>query len=92
MLDTPSHYRPTNLPKQILELAGKRLSNINKDFTNKEMTKAIDLLIDMCYNTNNFDVKNWQTFCKEVTMRDKHRNNNILNTLPELEGHIDAKI
>jgi MoaA/NifB/PqqE/SkfB family radical SAM enzyme len=85
MLDTPSHYRPTNLPKQVLELAGKRLSNISKDFANKDMAKAIDQLIDICYNTNDFNIKNWQIFCKEINMRDKHRNNNILNTLPELK-------
>ena len=85
MLDTPSHYRPTNLPKQVLELAGKRLSNISKDFANKDMAKAIDQLIDICYNTNDFNIKNWQIFCKEIRMRDKHRKNNIINILPELE-------
>ena len=57
MLDTPSHYRPTNLPKQILELAGKRLSNINKDFTNKETIILQKSLVLM--NTN-------QIYCWKV--------------------------
>ena len=42
MLDTPSHYRPTNLPKQVLELAGKRLSNINKENLKKILNDLIN--------------------------------------------------
>ena len=82
----PSFYQPTNLPKKLLKLAGDRLSNL------KNINTSTQQLINLCYNTSNFNEKKWQKFCKEIHMRDKHRNNNILNTLPELEGHFDAKI
>ena len=75
----PSFYQPTNLPKKLLKLAGDRLSNL------KNINTSTQQLINLCYNTSNFNEKKWQKFCKEIHMRDKHRNNNIVNILPELE-------
>ena len=75
----PSHYQVTNLPKELLKLAGDRLSKLKDNNTSTRQ------LINLCYNASNVNKKLWSNFCKEIHMRDKHRNNNIVNILPELE-------
>ena len=68
---------------EILKLAGDRLSKLENINTSTRQ------LINLCYNTNSFDKKLWWKFCQEIRMRDKHRKNNIINILPEIEEYFD---
>jgi len=34
----------------------------------------------------------WQTFCKEIQMRDKYRQNTITNIIPEIKEYMNAEI
>ena len=79
----PRYYQVTNLPTEILKLAGDRLSKLENINTSTRQ------LINLCYNTNSFDKKLWWKFCQEIRMRDKHRKNNIINILPEIEEYFD---
>jgi MoaA/NifB/PqqE/SkfB family radical SAM enzyme len=81
----PSHYQATNLPNKILKLAGDRLSKL------KNINTPTRQLINLCYNTNNFNKKLWLNFCKEIYMRDTHRKNNIISILPEIKEYFLSK-
>jgi len=88
ILDTPRHYRPNNLPKDLLDIAVKKLQNVKMDFANKDCIKKLHDLIAMCDRSDSDS--NWQRFCREITMRDKHRKNSITTVIPEIKEHMNA--
>jgi MoaA/NifB/PqqE/SkfB family radical SAM enzyme len=89
VLEEPAHFRPTNLPKSLLDLAMERLHNIDRNnFANKDTGKDIDNLIDMCKNPGT--AEDWQRFCTEIQMRDKFRKINIVNVIPEIKEYMNA--
>lgn len=90
ILESPEHYRPTNLPQSLLDIAAKRLQNVSKDFVNKDCHQKLDDLIEMC-KTSCADTS-WQNFCKEIQMRDKYRQNTITNIIPQIKEHMNAKV
>ena len=90
ILESPEHYRPTNLPQSLLDIAAKRLQNVSKDFVNKDCHQKLDDLIEMC-KTSCADTS-WQNFCKEIQMRDKYRQNTITNIIPEIKEYMNAEI
>ena len=84
IMDWPLHYRPTNLPQSLLNIAIKRLQNLKKDFENLECHQKLDDLIEMCKTS---DQTHWNSFCKEIIMRDNFRKNNVTNVIPEIGQH-----
>jgi len=90
ILESPDHFRPTNLPQSLLDIAVKRLQNVKKDFANKDCNQKIDDLIEMCKSSGATD--SWEEFCKEIIMRDEHRKNMITTIIPEMKEYIHAKI
>jgi len=83
ILENPLYYRPNNLPKECLELALSKLSLMNRTFKNTEIAESVDRLIKLCNNSTYNDVL-WKRFSKEINMRDKIRNVDIQNVLPEI--------
>mgnify|MGYP001209905634 FL=1 len=90
LLESPSHFRPTNLPRSLLDIAAKRLQNIAKNFVNKDCDQKLEDLINMCISSGGTD--RWNEFCNEIKTRDKHRKNMITNIIPEMKEYLDAKI
>jgi sulfatase maturation enzyme AslB (radical SAM superfamily) len=90
ILKSPNHFRPTNLPQSLLDIAVKRLQNVKRDFANQECNQKLDDLIEMCRSSSATGL--WQVFCNEIKMRDKHRKNMITNIIPEMKEYLDAKI
>ena len=90
ILESPTYFRPTNLPQSLLDIASKRLQNVKKEFANKDCNQKIDDLIEMCKSSMATD--HWAEFCNEIKMRDKHRKNMITNIIPEMKEYLDAKI
>jgi len=87
ILEGPLHYSPINLPDECLGIAVNRLSKLPKEFENQDTAGSVDKLIDMCNNTIVSNNKNnflWDSFIKEVKIRDKQRGNCIVDVLPEL--------
>ena len=87
IMDWPLHYRPTNLPQSLLNIAIKRLQNLKKDFENLECHQKLDDLIEMCKTS---DQTHWNSFCKEIIMRDNFRKNNVTNVIPEIGQHLES--
>ena len=87
ILDTPIHYRPTNLPQSLLDIASKRMQNIDKNFMLTDCNQKLDDLIVMCKQA---DLTNWNSFCSEITMRDNFRKNSIIDVIPEMQGHLQS--
>ena len=90
ILESPTHFRPTNLPQSLLDIAVKRLQNVKKDFANKECHQKFDDLIEMCRSSGS--TTHWKRFCEEIDMRDKHRKNSIIKVIPQMKEHMNAKI
>tara|TARA_E500000318_G_scaffold109802_1_gene123617 strand:+ start:1133 stop:2320 length:1188 start_codon:yes stop_codon:yes gene_type:complete len=90
VLESPSHFQPTNLPRSLLDIAAKRLQNIAKNFVNKDCDQKLEDLINMCISSGGTD--RWNEFCNEIKTRDKHRKNMITNIIPEMKEYLDAKI
>jgi len=90
ILESPEHFRPTNLPQSLLDIAVKRLQNVNKNFVNKDCHQKIDDLIGMC-STRGSDT-DWQIFCKNIKMRDKYRKNSITNIIPQIKEYMNGKV
>jgi MoaA/NifB/PqqE/SkfB family radical SAM enzyme len=90
ILESPTHFRPTNLPQSLLDIAVKRLQNVRKDFANKECHQKLDDLIEMCRSSGS--TTHWKRFCEEIEMRDKYRKNSITKVIPQMKEHIYAKI
>ena len=90
VLESPSHFQPTNLPRSLLDIAAKRLQNIAKNFVNKDCDQKLEDLINMCISSGGTD--RWNEFCNEIKTRDKHRKNMITNIIPEMKEYLDANI
>lgn len=86
ILTSPRHYGPTNLPQSLLDIAVKRLQNVKKGFLNMECNQKLDDLIEMCKTS---DQTHWNSFCKEILMRDNFRKNNIADVIPEIGQHLE---
>ena len=86
ILTSPNHYGPTNLPQSLLDIAIKRLQNVKKNFKNTECHQKLDDLIEMCKIS---DQTHWNSFCKEIIMRDNFRKNNITDVIPEIGQHLE---
>ena len=89
ILEAPTHFRPTNLPQSLLDIARKRLQNVKKEFANEACNKKLEGLIEMCKSGS---TDHWQIFCNEIKMRDNHRKNMITNTIPEMKEFLHAKV
>ena len=87
ILRTPKHYQPTNLPQSLLDIAGERLQNVKREFLNKDCNQKLEDLIKMCKTS---DQTHWQSFCKEITMRDKFRKNKITDVIPEIKQSLES--
>ena len=74
----------------MLDIAVKRLQNVSKDFENKDCHPKLDDLINMCKYSGTDT--HWQTFCKKIQMRDKYRQNNITNIIPQIKEYMNAKV
>lgn len=90
ILKSPTHFRPTNLPQSLLDIAVKRLQNVKKDFANKECHQKLDDLIEMCKSSES--TKHWERFCEEIEIRDKYRKNSIIKVIPQMKEYMNAKI
>jgi len=90
VLEAPSHYRPDNLPQSLLDIASERLQNVKKNFVNKDCNEKLNELIEMCKSKSN--TLRWQTFCKEIAMRDKYRKNSITSVMPQIKEYMNAKV
>jgi len=88
ILDWPTHFRPTNLPQSLLDIAVKRLQNVRKDFANKDCHQKLDDLIEMCKSSGS--TTHWKRFCEEIKMRDKYRKNSIIKVIPQMKEHMNA--
>ena len=86
VLHNPIFFRPDNLPKECLELAIERLSKVPRIYKNPDTVDSVDNLVMMCKNKLKTDMNRlqWKLFVKEVSMRDKHRGNDITKMIPEL--------
>jgi len=90
ILESPEHFRPTNLPQSLLDIAVKRLQNVKKNFVNKDCHQKLDDLIEMCKSSDS--TTHWQRFCKEIEMRDRYRKNSITNIIPQIKEYMNAKV
>lgn len=90
ILDAPTHYRPFNLPQSLLDIAVKRLQNVKEGFVNKDCNDKLRNLIGLCESQSS--TKHWRSFCNEIKLRDKHRQNSITTVMPQIKEYIDAKI
>ena len=86
IMDWPLHYRPTNLPQSLLDIATKRLQNVKMNFKIETCNKKLEDLITMCEIS---DQTHWTSFCKEIIMRDNFRKNNIADVIPEITQHLE---
>lgn len=82
-------FRPTNLPKNLLQIAKERLQKVKMQFENKDSNRLLSDLIRLCDNPNkNGD---WKGFCREIQMRDSYRKNSIIKIIPEIKEYMNAK-
>ena len=56
-------------------------------FYNKDMDDELQKLVYNCRNTKDADKYQWESFLKEIKMRDNYRKNNILQIIPELKEY-----
>ena len=90
ILYTPHIYRPNNLPKDLLDIAKKRLQNIKMQFVNEDCNRQLSDLIDLCDNPDKEG--DWDNFCKEIEMRDRYRKNSITSIMPQIKEYMNAKV
>tara|TARA_B100000902_G_C27094181_1_gene805395 strand:- start:576 stop:908 length:333 start_codon:yes stop_codon:yes gene_type:complete len=90
LLYGPSIYQPNNLPKELLDIAKKRLQNVKMQFVNDECNQKLSDLIDSCDDQDADG--DWDGFCKEIQMRDTHRKNSITSVMPEIKEYMNAKV
>ena len=86
ILEWPLHYRPTNLPQSLLDTARKKLQNVESKFKIETCNQKLQDLIKMCEKA---DQTHWDSFCKEIMMRDKFRNNDIRKIIPDMATHLE---
>ena len=87
ILDWPLHFRPTNLPQSLLDISVERLQNVKREFLNDDCNQKLEDLIKMCKTS---DQTHWQSFCKEITMRDNFRKNRITDVIPEIKQPLES--
>lgn len=87
ILESPKHYQPTNLPQSLLDIAGQRLQKVKREFLNRDCNQKLEDLIKMCKKS---DQTHWQSFCKEITMRDNFRQNRITDVIPEIKQFVEG--
>ena len=88
-LDSPIHFRPSNLPTQCLQSAAEKLNKIGRDFVNLDVAASVDNLVDLCNNNDMSDKdKNilWKKFSQEIQTRDRVRQKKIGDFLPEINS------
>ncbi len=90
LLYHPPMFRPTNLPKTLLDIAKKRLQNVKMQFVNKDCNQKLSDLINLCDNPDTQG--HWDSFCKEIQMRDSYRKNSITSIMPEIKEYMNAKV
>jgi len=70
-VNIPDYFHFTNLPQPIFDAAKLQASKIS----------GLENLITTQSNT-----QNWSEFCSIITLRDKHRKNNVFDILPDLQN------
>ncbi len=90
LLYGPTMFRPNNLPKTLLDIAKKRLQNVKMQFVNEDCNKKLSDLINLCDNPDTQG--HWDSFCKEIQMRDRYRKNSITSIMPEIKEYMNAKV
>ena len=75
------------MPQSLLDIASKRMQNIDKNFVLTDCNQKLDDLIEMCKQS---DLTNWNAFCNEITMRDNFRKNSIIDVIPEMQVHLQS--
>ena len=75
----PVEFSINNLPPALVSLARQRLSTVEHPAVNDLLA-----LIDKIQSTY---TSQWDKFRQEITMRDNHRNNNILDIIPEFKAY-----
>ena len=90
LLYGPSIFRPNNLPKDLLDIAKKRLQNVKMQFVNKDCNQKLSDLINLCDNPDTDG--DWHSFCKEIQMRDRYRKNSITSIMPQIKEYMNAKV
>jgi hypothetical protein len=54
---------------------------------NEDCNEKLEDLIEMCKTS---DQTHWQSFCKEITMRDNFRKNKITDVIPEIKQSLES--
>ena len=90
LLYGPTMFRPNNLPKTLLDIAKKRLQNVKMQFVNEDCNQKLSDLINLCDNPDTHG--HWDSFCKEIQMRDRYRKNSITSIMPEIKEYMNAKV
>ena len=90
LLYGPTMFRPNNLPKTLLDIAKKRLQNVKMQFVNEDCNQKLSGLINLCDNPDTQG--HWDSFCKEIQMRDSYRKNSITSIMPEIKEYMNAKV
>lgn len=80
----PEIFRYTNLPNELLVNGAEQLSKYIDLFKEDHIKKQLNGLISNTTSSNNTD---WNKFCKEIDLLDKHRKNSIFDILPELKDY-----
>jgi hypothetical protein len=63
------------------------LQNVKREFANGDCNQKLEDLIEMCKTS---DQTYWQSFCKEITMRDNFRKNRITDVIPEIKQYLES--
>lgn len=87
VLKDPMYYRYTNLPPKLFAKSIEQLKNSSFTFMNKDTYTVIKSLINSLETEHQDYKKNWKTFTNMIKMRDKIRNNSILDVIPELKQY-----
>jgi hypothetical protein len=87
ILKDPLYYRYTNLPNTLLEKTMKELKKINYNFVNHDTNIIIENLINNLKIEHNDYNQQWQSFKREIKMRDNFRKNSVFSILPELKEY-----
>ena len=77
----PAEFSVNNLPLPLVQLAKERLLIL------KGKHPSVDDLLLLIDNVQSTYDSHWKKFKQGITMRDNHRNNNILDIIPEFEAY-----
>jgi hypothetical protein len=62
------------------------LQNVDSKFEIETCNQKLKDLIKMCEKA---DQTHWNSFCKEIMMRDKFRKNDIRKIIPDMATHLE---